>query len=233
MDFDVILEEISSWNEKEIGMLLKLIDHYLNSDVRSNKTCLLSFKGSIFMKLNKDIQAKELLDNAFKMDNNSFIVNLTLAQYYIRWINFTSALEFLDRVIKINPGYLDAMHKKANILIYRKRFLEAISIIREIMKNGHLSSSIFESLALACEGLQKKELAICYCDMALRLNPHSYVGLSTKISYLYRCKEYKEAYELLSRIKPIVPSQRKFLQNKKKKIELKMELQSANKLSLY
>jgi tetratricopeptide (TPR) repeat protein len=218
--------------QKKIESLLKLIDHYLKKDVRSNNLSLLCTKSCILMKLGKHTEAKTTLDQAYKIDNSNVDVNSILAAYYSSRNDINAAIECYDRILINDPKCFIYIHLKFRLYIRQKKWFEAFDCLNKLEKYHQLNPYTYEDFAYYCIARKNYDDAAFYYQHVLLMKPTSSAALEFMVQYNYEKKQYDEAYEFLKCYPPETSFEKDFIHKWGKKIELKLDLIKRQKLSL-
>jgi tetratricopeptide (TPR) repeat protein len=229
---DLEKEFISLIQQNKTEHFLKLINHHLCTDVRSNNLSLLCIKSSILMRLGKYTEAKICLDHAYKIDNSNADVNSGLAAYYSIKNDFDSAIECYDRILKNDPKSFTYIFEKFKLFLRQQKWIEADDCVLKLLKYHWHNPLTYE--VAACYYIARKEYdhAAFYYKLVLSVNPTSSAALEFMVQFWYRKKQYEKAYDILKLYSPKTSFEKDFINKWRKKIELQLDLLKRQKLSL-
>src|SRR5918999_167464 len=127
---------------------------------------------------------------------------------------YQQAIEYFDRVLAIDPNFLEALHYKGSALNSLQRHQEAIEYYDRALAIDPNYVNVLISKGNVLVGLQRYEEAIEHYDRALAIAPNSVVALNNKGATLHDLGRYQEAIEYFDRVLAIDPNDSDALTNR-------------------
>ena len=124
--------------------------------------------------------------------------------YYINK-DFTKALKFINKAIKINPNYAEAYNEKGNALSELKQLNAAIENYDRAIEINPNYDNAFYNRGFVLQELLKLDDAVKSYDTVIKINPNYVQAYSNRGTALRELKKYDvalESYKKAFEIKP-------------------------------
>ena len=152
---------------------------------------------------NKLNDAKKICLKIHKKNPNHFD-NLRLLNFiYFKNKDFSVALDFINKAIKINPNFAEAYNEQGNALNELKKLEEAIKSYNNAININPKYADAYYNKALVLHELRKLEPAVENYDKAIKINPKHIMSHNNKGFALQQLKKvdaslksYNEAYRI-------------------------------------
>jgi tetratricopeptide (TPR) repeat protein len=166
-NIDNVRKNILNGNYKKAE---KSMDRIVSSDGQSAMD--LAELAAFYEALNKKHKAIFAYERALEKQPNriEILYNYSLCLYNAG--NYSKAKYNLQKIIKINPDFMLAYYKLANIYHLKGDYLDAIRYYAISARINPMSSDTFYNLGSALESMNYNELASKYYTKCLNINPY-------------------------------------------------------------
>jgi tetratricopeptide (TPR) repeat protein len=113
---------------------LKSLDDKLSSDICCNRADLLIAKGATLIQICKPEDAKKCFEEVLKLDDKNPTAYEGLSNYYMAKCDLEQALRYAEEVVKLNPNIWNPAFNRVMLLIYFKRYEEALSAVEILIE---------------------------------------------------------------------------------------------------
>ena len=164
----------------------------------------LEFKKAVDLYENDKLNdAKKICLKIYKKNPNHFD-NLRLLNFiYFKNKDFSIALDFINKAIKINPNFAEAYNEQGNALNELKKLEEAIKSYNNAININPKYADAYYNKGLVLHELKKLESAVQNYDKAIKINPKHIMSHNNKGFALQQLKKvdaslksYNEAYKI-------------------------------------
>ncbi|MGC2570991.1 MAG: tetratricopeptide repeat protein [Candidatus Nitrosopolaris sp.] len=128
--------------------------------------------------------------------------------------NYTEAITYFDKALKIDPKYKDALHDKGEALNNLGNYTGAVKYLDRALAIDHNDESALNGKGWALNGLGDHTGAVNYLDRALKIAPLNSFALSNKGWALNGLGNYTGAIVVLNKALAIDPTNKHALNNK-------------------
>lgn len=147
---------------------------------------------------NEPKKAENFLKDERTANPTRMDVHLMLAMFYINQDRDDDALAAADELLKRDPASSQAQRIKAAVLIKKKDYAAAVTVLNEVAKVSP-TAEIFTSIGEAMIGLGKPQEAMNTLHKALSLNPDSPNALFLLAEIHRKSQQWIKAYYLYRR----------------------------------
>ena len=164
----------------------------------------LEFKKAVDLYENNKLNdAKKICSKIYKKNPNHFD-NLRLLNFiHFKNKDFSTALDFINKAIKINPNFAEAYNEQGNALNELKKLEEAIKSYNNAININPEYADAYYNKGLVFHELKKLESAVENYDKAIKINPKHIMSHNNKGFALQQLKKvdaslksYNEAYKI-------------------------------------
>ena len=164
----------------------------------------LEFKKAVDLYENDKLNdAKKICSKIYKKNPNHFD-NLRLLNFiHFKNKDFSTALDFINKAIKINPNFAEAYNEQGNALNELKKLEEAIKSYNNAININPKYADAYYNKGLVFHELKKLESAVQNYDKAIKINPKHIMSHNNKGFALQQLKKvdaslksYDEAYKI-------------------------------------
>ena len=164
----------------------------------------LEFKKAVDLYENNKLNdAKKICSKIYKKNPNHFD-NLRLLNFiHFKNKDFSTALDFINKAIKINPNFAEAYNEQGNALNELKKLEEAIKSYNNAININPEYADAYYNKGLVFHELKKLESAVQNYDKAIKINPKHIMSHNNKGFALQQLKKvdaslksYNEAYKI-------------------------------------
>ena len=164
----------------------------------------LEFKKAVDLYENDKLNdAKKICLKIYKKNPNHFD-NLRLLNFiHFKNKDFSTALDFINKAIKINPNFAEAYNEQGNALNELKKLEEAIKSYNNAININPKYADAYYNKGLVFHELKKLESAVENYDKAIKINPKHIMSHNNKGFALQQLKKvdaslksYNEAYKI-------------------------------------
>ena len=164
----------------------------------------LEFKKAVDLYENNKLNdAKKICSKIYKKNPNHFD-NLRLLNFiHFKKKDFSTALDFINKAIKINPNFAEAYNEQGNALNELKKLEEAIKSYNNAININPKYADAYYNKGLVFHELKKLESAVQNYDKAIKINPKHIMSHNNKGFALQQLKKvdaslksYNEAYKI-------------------------------------
>ena len=164
----------------------------------------LEFKKAVDLYENDKLNdAKKICSKIYKKNPNHFD-NLRLLNFiHFKNKDFSTALDFINKAIKINPNFAEAYNEQGNALNELKKLEEAIKSYNNAININPEYADAYYNKGLVFHELKKLESAVQNYDKAIKINPKHIMSHNNKGFALQQLKKvdaslksYNEAYKI-------------------------------------
>ena len=164
----------------------------------------LEFKKAVDLYENDKLNdAKKICSKIYKKNPNHFD-NLRLLNFiHFKNKDFSTALDFINKAIKINPNFAEAYNEQGNALNELKKLEEAIKSYNNAININPKYADAYYNKGLVFHELKKLESAVQNYDKAIKINPKHIMSHNNKGFALQQLKKvdaslksYNEAYKI-------------------------------------
>ena len=120
--------------------------------------------------------------------------------------DFSSALDFINRAIKINPNFAEAYNEQGNALNELKKFQLAIKSYDQAIKLNPKYADAYYNKGLVLYALNEVDLAIENYDQAIKINPNHVHSHNNKGYALQKLKKIDSSFECFNNAFKIDPN---------------------------
>jgi len=120
--------------------------------------------------------------------------------------NFSSALDFINKAIKINPNFAEAYNEQGNALNELKKFQLAIKSYEQAIKLNPKYADAYHNKGLVLYALNEIDLAIENYDQAIKINPNHIYSHNNKGYALQKLKKIDSSVECFNNAFKIDPN---------------------------
>ena len=120
--------------------------------------------------------------------------------------NFSSALNFINKAIKINPNFAEAYNEQGNALNELKKFQLAIKSYEQAIKLNPKYADAYHNKGLVLYALNEIDLAIENYDQAIKINPNHIYSHNNKGYALQKLKKIDSSAECFNNAFKIDPN---------------------------
>jgi len=120
--------------------------------------------------------------------------------------NFSSALNFINKAIKINPNFAEAYNEQGNALNELKKFQLAIKSYEQAIKLNPKYADAYHNKGLVLYALNEIDLAIENYDQAIKINPNHIYSHNNKGYALQKLKKIDSSVECFNNAFKIDPN---------------------------
>ena len=164
----------------------------------------LEFKKAVDLYENDKLNdAKKICSKIYKKNPNHFD-NLRLLNFiHFKNKDFSTALDFINKAIKIKPNFAEAYNEQGNALNELKKLEEAIKSYNNAININPKYADAYYNKGLVLHELKKLESAVQNYDKAIKINPKHIMSHNNKGFALQQLKKvdaslksYNEAYKI-------------------------------------
>jgi len=164
----------------------------------------LEFKKAVNLYENNKINEAKKICLKFYIKNPNHFDNLRLLNFiHFKNKDFSSALDFINKAIKLNPNFAEAYNEQGNALNELKKLEEAIKSYDNAIKINPKYADAYYNKGLVLHELKKLESAVENYDKAIKINPKHIMSHNNKGFALQQLKKvdaslksYNEAYKI-------------------------------------
>ncbi|MBC8304090.1 MAG: tetratricopeptide repeat protein [Pelagibacterales bacterium] len=120
--------------------------------------------------------------------------------------DFSSALDFINKAIKINPNFAEAYNEQGNALTELKQLQLAIKSYDQAIKLNPKYTDAYYNKGLVLHELKRIELAIENYDQAIKINPNHVYSHNNKGYALQKLKKIEASIESFYNVLKINPN---------------------------
>ena len=120
--------------------------------------------------------------------------------------DFSSALDFINKAIKINPNFAEAYNERGNTLNELKQLQLAIKSYDQAIKLNPKYADAYYNKGLVLHELKRIELAIENYDQAIKINPNHVYSHNNKGYALQKLKKIEASIESFYNVLKIDPN---------------------------
>ena len=150
--------------------------------------------------------AKEIAIHIYNIKPNYFDNLRLLNLICFKKKDFSSALHFINKAIKINPNFAEAYNKRGNALYELKQLQLAIKSYNQAIKLNPKYADAYYNKGLVLHELKKIELAIKSYDQAIKINPNHVYSHNNKGYALQKLKKIESSIESFYNVLKIDPN---------------------------
>lgn len=141
------------------------------AEVRKSCTALQGMAQS-YIALQKPAEATRIAQQAFRlMPNHPKAVTLYGLVLLHQREHRTEAGKIIDRVLKMDPTYVDAIIAKSHLFLLEEQYDKAMQILLNCVEHTS-NAQVYTKLGELCEMQKKSAEALEYYEKALRICPH-------------------------------------------------------------
>lgn len=129
-----------------------------------------------------------------------------LGKYYEERGRNSEALELLNKAIKIDPNYVEAVNNRGSVLINLNRHEEALNDLKRIIQANPGHSVALYNTGTAYEALKKYDSALYYYDLTIQADPEFYRALNNYgVILMDHKRQYTEAEKYFKKALQVKP----------------------------
>lgn len=165
------------------------------------------YEGLCYLRKNDDDNAIKFFMQALSKNTQNFIdAKFRLGQAYYRKKIYLDAINYLEQVIKVNPGHVEALELLGIIYHVRNESAKAIKTLKSVIKHNPKNFNAYYLLGLNYFKEKKYDMMIDSYKKAIEINPdfadaHYNLGMA-----YYYSNMYEEAIKELEIAKKLNPS---------------------------
>mgnify|MGYP003951901365 CR=1 FL=1 len=164
----------------------------------------LEFKKAVNLYENNKINEAKKICLKFYIKNPNHFDNLRLLNFiHFKNKDFSTALDFINKAIKLNPNFAEAYNEQGNALNELKKLEEAIKSYDNAIKINPKYADAYYNKGLVLHELKKLESAVENYDKAIKIDPKHIMSHNNKGFALQQLKKvdaslksYNEAYKI-------------------------------------
>ena len=150
--------------------------------------------------------AKEIALYIYNSKPNHFDNLRLLNLIYFKKKDFSLAINFINKAIKINPNFAEAYNERGNALNELKQLELAIKSYDQAIKLNPKYADAYYNKGLVLHELKKIELAIKSYDQAIKINPNHIYSHNNKGYALQKLKKIDASIECFYNVLKINPN---------------------------
>ncbi len=150
--------------------------------------------------------AKEIALNIYNSKPHHFDNLRLLNLICFKKKDFSSALDFINKAIKINPNFAEAYNERGNTLNELKQLQLAIKSYDQAIKLNPKYADAYYNKGLVLHELKRIELAIENYDQAIKINPNHVYSHNNKGYALQKLKKIEASIESFYNVLKIDPN---------------------------
>ena len=150
--------------------------------------------------------AKEIAIHIYNSKPNYFDNLRLLNLICFKKKDFSLALDFINKAIKINPNFAEAYNERGNALYELKQLQLAIKSYNQAIKLNPKYADAYYNKGLVLHELKKIELAIKSYDRAIKINPNHVYSHNNKGYALQKLKKIEASIESFYNVLKINPN---------------------------
>ena len=150
----------------------------------------LEFKKAVNLYENNKLNEAKKICLKIYIKNPSHFDNLRLLNFiHFRNKDFHTALDFINKAIKINPNFAEAYNEQGNALHELKKLEEAIKSYNNAININPKYADAYYNKGLVLQELKKLESAVENYNKAIKINPKHIMSHNNKGFALQQLKK--------------------------------------------
>lgn len=152
--------------------------------------------GQELLHLGRYPEAKEKLDEAYRLDQNNYMVNFIRGLYFFHGADaekadYSAALECFRRARALRPGYLPAAYYMALCQMNKKMYALASVTLRDVVKAAPRNAEARYRLGYVLRLENQTEKALQEFSVAVRLNPQHFES-HLQLAHIYLTENHNK-----------------------------------------
>jgi tetratricopeptide (TPR) repeat protein len=156
--------------------------------------------------IGKGDKALEMLLNAVDKNPDDLGVKNALANHYLTHNELDKAGHTIEKILKVNAHFYPALMLKSELMIAKKDFKGAQSLLGDLIKEEPNSATAHYLKGLACIGQKDPLSAMTALSKAVELNPNHYKAKLLLADLHYRHRDFDIAQRLCGEVLKVKPN---------------------------